>query len=142
MTRKKVKDDERLTRKIGLRVAGPFYDEMKGMLSKSNCRSIAELTRHILYKKRIILYHKDATMDATAAELAGIKKEIRMIGVNVNQVTKYFNSKAIPSAKIFEALKILDEYKKVTKKCDAVLDLIETVSKKLDSIGQRSTNNG
>lgn len=67
-------------------------------------------------------------MDGVASELAGIKKELRAIGVNVNQVTKYFNSKVLPSAKIFEALKILDEYKKVTSKCDGVLKGIEKVS--------------
>src|SRR5205085_11669860 len=52
MSRKKVSDSERLTRKIGLRVSGPFYEEMKTLLSKSNCRSVAELARHVLYKKR------------------------------------------------------------------------------------------
>lgn len=128
MTRRKVRDDVRLTRKIGLRVSTPFYDKMKGWREKSNCRSVSELARKILYKERIIFYTKDATMDGVASELAGIKKELRAIGVNVNQVTKYFNSKVLPSAKIFEALKILDEYKKVTSKCDGVLKGIEKVS--------------
>jgi hypothetical protein len=128
MSRKKVSDSQRLTRKIGLRVSGPFYDEMKTLLSKSNCQSVAELARHVLYKKRIITYTKDATVDATAAELAAIKKELRAIGVNINQVTRYFNSKAIPSAKILEALKILDEYKKVSKRCDQVLASIDKVA--------------
>lgn len=131
MTRRKVKDEDRLTRKIGLRVSTPFYHKMKGWLAKSNCRSVAELARHIIYKERIIFYTKDATMDGVAAELAGIKKELRAIGVNINQVTKYFNSKALPSAKIFEALKILDEYKKVTVKCDAVLAGVEKISNKM-----------
>ena len=138
MSRRKVKDDDRLTRKIGLRVSAPFYDEMKTLLTKSNCRSIAELARRILYRKQIIIFTKDATMDATAAELAGIKKELRSIGVNINQVTKYFNSKAIPAAKILDALKILDESKKVSKKCDQVLAGIDKVAA---ALSKSKTNN-
>lgn len=132
MTRKKVKDEERLLKKVTIRVSIPFYEKMKTWLAKSNCRSMGELARHIIYKEQIIFYAKDATMDSVAAELAGIKKELRSIGVNINQVTRYFNSKALPSAKIFEALKILDEYKKMTVKCDAVLAGIDVISNKLE----------
>lgn len=131
MTRRKVNDAKRLTLKIGLRVSKPFHDKLLGWLSKSNCRSVAELARHILYKEQIIFYTKDATMDGVALELAGIKKELRAIGVNINQVTRYFNSKSLPSAKIFEALKILDEFKKISKRCDAVLAMIDKVAEKL-----------
>lgn len=136
MTRRKVKDEVRLTRKIIIRVSSPFYEKMRGWLSKSTCRSIGEMARHIVSRERIIFYTKDATMDGVAAELAGIKKELRAIGVNINQVTSYFNSKALPSAKIFEALKILDEYKKVTVKCDEVLGGIEKISTMLCKNGK------
>ncbi len=132
MTRRKVKDEVRLGRRITFRLSIPFYGKMKGWLANSNCRSMGEMVRHIICKERIIFYTKDATMDGVAAELAGIKKELRSIGVNVNQVTRYFNSKALPSAKIFEALKILDEYKKVAVKCDAVLACIDRISSKLN----------
>jgi hypothetical protein len=90
-----------------------------------------EMARRIVCRERFVFYTRDATMDGVTAELAGIKKELKTMGVNINQVTRYFNSKALPSAKIFEALKILDEYKKVTLKCDAVLNGIEKISNQL-----------
>ena len=131
MTRKKVNDEVRLIRKITIRVSNPFYEKMKGWLLKSNCRSMGEMARRIVCRERFVFYTRDATMDGVTAELAGIKKELKTMGVNINQVTRYFNSKALPSAKIFEALKILDEYKKVTLKCDAVLNGIEKISNQL-----------
>lgn len=135
MTRKKVKDEVRLERRVTFRLSVLFYEKMKGWLAKSNCRSMGEMARHIICKERIIFYTRDATMDGVAAELAGIKKELRSIGVNVNQVTRYFNSKALPSAKIFEALKILDEYKKVTSRCDLVLSGIDKISNRISKKG-------
>jgi hypothetical protein len=130
MTRRKVDQDEQLTRKIGLRVSDPFYKKMEGWLQHSNCQSVAELARSILYKEQIIWYQKDASLDATAAELAGIKKELKAIGTNINQVTRYFNGTNIPNQKIFQALKILDDYKRVGQKVDDLLTVIADLSKK------------
>lgn len=84
----------------------------------------------ILQREEIIWYHKDASMDATAVELAGIKQELKAIGTNINQVTRYFNSKTIPAQKIFDALKILDEYKKVDSKVEQLLKIISDLSQK------------
>lgn len=124
MTRRKVDEAEQLIRKIGLRVSDPFYKKMEGWLSQSNCQTIAELTRLILYKEEIMWYHKDVSMDSVTVELTAIRKELNAIGTNINQVTRYFNGATIPSQKIFEALKILDEYKKVKDKVERLLMMI------------------
>jgi hypothetical protein len=131
MTRKKVSDSARLSVKVGLRISRPFHDRMMGWLKKSNCQSIAELARRILYKEQIIFYTKDATMDGVAKELSLIRKDINSIGVNINQVTRYFNGKTLPQSKIYEALKILDEFKKISNRCDAIITLIDRVGIKL-----------
>jgi hypothetical protein len=130
MTRRKVDQDEQLTRKIGLRVSDPFYKKMEGWLEHSNCQSVAELARSILYKEQIIWYQKDASLDSTAAELAGIKKELKAIGTNINQVTRYFNGTDVPNQKIFQALKILDDYKRVGHKVDDLLTVIADLTKR------------
>ncbi len=130
MTRKKVHPETKLTRKVGLRVSEPFYRKMEGWLQHSNCQTVAELARSILYKERIIWYQKDASLDATAAELAGIRKELRAIGTNINQVTRYFNSTAVPAKKIFQALKLLEDYRKVGHKVDDLLIVIADLSRK------------
>lgn len=129
MTRKKAEEAERLIHKIGLRVSDPFYKKMEGWLAQSNCQTIAELARQIIYKEEIIWYQKDASMDSITVELTAIRKELNAIGTNINQVTRYFNGTTIPSQKIFEALKILDEYKKVNEKVERLLVLLNEITK-------------
>jgi hypothetical protein len=129
MTRRKINENELLVHKIGLRVSDPFYRKMEGWLSQSNCRTMAELARLILYKEQVIWYHKDVSGESLAVELTAIRKELNAIGANINQVTRYFNGTAIPSQKIFEALKILDEYKKVNDKVARLMTMISELSK-------------
>lgn len=117
-----------LTFKIGLRVSEDYYRKLERWLENSNCRSVTELARQILYEERIVWYTRDSRTDATAAELAGIRRELRAIGVNINQVTKHFNSTAIPQEKLYDALKILDEFKAVSTRVDALLEAISNFS--------------
>jgi hypothetical protein len=120
--------ENQLTCKIGLRVSEEFYNKLERWTESSNCRTVTELARMILYEERIVWYTKDSRMDATAAELAGIRRELRAIGVNINQVTRYFHSTDIPVQKIHDALKILDEFKAVSTKVDALLEAISNFS--------------
>jgi hypothetical protein len=115
---------------ISIRLSEQFYNKLEGQRGQSNCQSLGEFARKVLQKEQVIWYHKDATMDGVAAELAGIKKELRSIGTNINQVTKYFNSTNLPDRKIYEALKVLDEYNKVGSKVDKVLKIISELSQK------------
>jgi len=129
MTRKKVEADEKLIHKITIRVSDPFLKKMEGWLAQSNCQSMAELARHIICKEEIIWYHKDTSKDAVTVELTAIRKELNAIGTNINQVTRHFNSSNNPNQKIFESLKILDEYKKVSGKVDNLLTLLDSIIK-------------
>jgi len=123
MTRKYNKE-EPLNQLIGIRVSESFYNKLEGLQKESNCQTLAEFARKVLQREEIIWYHKDASMDGVAAELAGIKKELKAIGTNINQVTRYFNSTALPSQKIYEALKILDECKTISGKVENLLTII------------------
>lgn len=128
MSKRTDQKTEQLTCKIGLRVSKDFFEKLERWTEHSNCRTVTELVRKILYEERIVWYTKDSRMDATAAELAGIRRELRAIGVNINQVTKYFHSSEIPAQKIHDALKILDEFKAVSVKVDAILEAISNFS--------------
>lgn len=130
MSQRKYNKTEPLNHLIGVRVSEQFYNKLESLRQHSNSQSIGEFARQILLKEEIIWYRKDATMDCVAAELSGIRKELNNIGTNINQVTRYFNSKALPNQKIFEALKILDEYKKVGGKVDKLLTIISDLSQK------------
>lgn len=130
MTQRKYNKTEPLNRLIGVRVSEKFYNKLEDLRRNSNSQSIGEFARMILQREKIIWYHKDESMDATAVELAGIRQELKAIGTNINQVTRYFNSKTIPAQKIFDALKILDEYKRIENKVDRLLNAISDISHK------------
>jgi len=129
MTRRKVNSNEQLICKIGLRVSKPFYQKLEGWLAHSNCRSIGELARAILYKEEIVWYHKDASLEAITIQLTAIRKELNAIGTNINQVTRYFNGTGIPGQKIYTALKILDEYRRVSDTVEKIESILEVVTK-------------
>nr|WP_236676300.1 plasmid mobilization relaxosome protein MobC [Chryseolinea lacunae] len=116
---------EPLKHLIGVRVSEKFFIRLEELRKNSNCLTLGEFARMILQREEIIWYHKDASSETLAVELTAIRKELRSIGTNVNQVTRYFNSTSLPNKKIFEALKILDEYKKVQGKVDALLTLLD-----------------
>ncbi|HNP08594.1 MAG TPA: plasmid mobilization relaxosome protein MobC [Cyclobacteriaceae bacterium] len=130
MTRRKVDRKAKLVKKVTVRMSESFYNRMEEWLANSNCRSLAELARAILYREQIIWYHKDAKLESTAIELAGIKKELNAIGRNINQITHRFHSTDLPNQKMFHALKISDEYKKVGDKVDKLLVTTAIISKK------------
>jgi hypothetical protein len=107
-----------------------FFKRMEEWLANSNCQSISELARRILYREEVIWYHKDAKLESTAIELAGIRKEINAIGRNINQITHAFHTTDLPREKMFHALKVLDEYKKVGQKTDKLLAITSEINKK------------
>lgn len=124
---RKYNKSEPLTHLIGVRVSAQMYEKLEALRKDTNCLTLGELARRVLQKEEIIFYHKDATMDGVAAELAVIRKELNAIGTNINQVTRYFNSKSLPNEKIFEALRILDDYRKITTPVEKLLTIISNI---------------
>lgn len=121
---------EKYTHLVGVRISERFYNRLEEIRKNSNCQYVSEVARRILYREEIIWYHKDATMDSTVAELALIRKELNSIGININQITRHFHSADTPNQKIFQALKIVEEYKKVGQKLDRVMDVTSEITKK------------
>jgi hypothetical protein len=129
MSQRKYNKTEPLDHLIGVRVTEAFYNKLEGLRKNSNCQTIGEFARMILQKEQIIWYHKDASADAIPVELTAIRKELKAIGTNINQVTRYFHGTTIPNQKIFEALKILEEYKKISGKIDKLLTVLDGILK-------------
>jgi hypothetical protein len=127
MSPRKYHKEEPLNHLIGVRVSEAFYNKLEGLRKNSNCQTLGEFARMILQQEEIIWYHKDASSENVTVELTGIRKELKSIGTNINQVTRYFNGTSIPSQKIFDALKVLNEYKKVTVQIDRLLTVLDKV---------------
>lgn len=129
MTRRKVDPSLKITHKVTIHLSQAYFQKLQGWLSQSNCRSVSELARSILYREQINWYHMDASLESTAIELATIRKELNAIGRNINQITHHFHMAEAANQKMFHALKVADQYKKVGVKVDELLKIVSEISK-------------
>jgi len=128
--RKYPKPEECLSRLIGVRLKETDYNKFRAMLHNTNCRTVGELLRAIVMKEKILFYYIDDTMGLPFNELAGIHSAIKAIGRNINQITHHFHQEDDAKKKLFLSLNVASEYKKVGKKEEELVTLIETVAKK------------
>lgn len=125
MTRKKTeKRDELLTRPIILRVTETVFKRLEKLQQESNCQSVGEVARKILSKEKILCLYKDVSLNGPMEELASIRKELKAIGVNINQQTHRFHTSDTQAQRAFYVMKTADLYQKVGEKVDAALILI------------------
>ena len=127
MPRKKEKDRSKLfSRLVGVRVTEKVYKRLMDIQENSNCSTVAEVARKVLSKEKILCYYRDKYLDDTMGELSGICKELRAIGVNINQITRHLNT----TRQTIHILKAADQYKKVGAKVDRLLDIVTELSYK------------
>ena len=114
MGRKKVtKREDVLTHLIGVKVNDEMYSWLEGIVKTSDCQSVPNLVRRILEKKRVVIFHYDASLDRHWDDIVKLTNEINAIGVNINQITHHFNSTDNPNQKMFDALRVAEQYNKV-----------------------------
>lgn len=130
MTRRKADKAAKLNRIIGLRVSDSFYTQLEKWLINSNCQSVTELARSILYREEIIWKHTDGSLESVTDELAGIRNELNAMGRNINQITHYFHTTDSEKQKLYASLKVKEEYKKVGEKVNKLLSITAEISKK------------
>ena len=131
MTRKKAKiPEERFTHPIIVRVNQRTFKKLQNLMLNSNCQSIGEVARKILSREKILMLTRDVGMNAPMEELASIRKEIKAIGININQQTRYFHTATNEAQRNFYFMKTSDLYKNVSDKVDRLLILISNLSLK------------
>ena len=119
-----------LTRPIVIRLTEEAYGRLEKMVSDSDCVTVGEAARKILANQKITILHRDVSMDAHMEELAGIRKELRHIGININQVTRHFHSSGDDRSKLIDAMRITDLYKKVDEKVESLMSIVSKLAKK------------
>ena len=124
------KPQEHLEKVITVRVSKRFFDGLEEKRKKTNCQNVSEMVRAILYKERIMFYYTDASLNATASELAGIRKELNQIASNVNEITQSFHSADPGSQRMFHALRVAEEYKRVESKVEKLQIMVSEMGKK------------
>ena len=131
MARKKEKKEEGLlSQPIIFRVTEVEYRRLKGIQKKSDCHSIGEVIRRTLTGMQIKLFHKDASLDGVIEELASVREELRAIGVNINQITRYFNASTGAQRRILLSHQALEQYRKVEQKINLLLSLISQLARR------------
>lgn len=131
MPRKKaVNQQELLTCPVRTRVTQKTYDRLKKISRESDSRSVGEVARKILSKEKITVFHQDISLHATMEELALIRKELKAIGININQQTHRFHTSQSESERAFHALKTAKLYQEVGTKVDELLAIVSKLAEK------------
>ena len=131
MGRKKASDQtELLVHPLIIRINQKTFNRLEKILLDSGCRSMGEVARKILSKERINCFYRDESISGPMEELASIRKEIKAIGVNINQQTRYFNACKSSSQKTFYAMRTAGLYKEVDGKIETLLELVSKLALK------------
>jgi len=131
MPRKKsANPEEILTRFVRTRVTQTVYSRLEKIRKNGDCHTVGETARKILSREKITVFYKDMTLNSAMEELALIRKELRSIGININQVTKAFHSDKREQYQAIHVKKLIELYRVVDTKTDALLSLINQLAEK------------
>ncbi|WP_317195538.1 plasmid mobilization protein [Echinicola shivajiensis] len=114
-------------KQVESRIPEQRYQELVNLLSKSQNNTMSALIRDILSNKTIICKTHDETADLLLDQMQSIQMEIHAIGVNINQITRYFNSLKDPLRK-----------KALVKQVEKQLALVGNKIEELESTMQKS----
>jgi hypothetical protein len=115
---------------IETRVDETKYNELKQLAVQTKSKRMSELIRDILYNRKIKIVTYDASLDKVMEELSAIRSELNAIGVNINQVTRYFNSDPDPRQKISYAATIVEQYQVVGRKVDILIVIVSKLAER------------
>jgi len=90
MDLEKKPEDERFIHPVRTRFTTKTYKRLEQLRQHSNCRSRGEVTRKILFREKIMMLNRDASMKGSMEDLASIRKELKSIGININQQISLF----------------------------------------------------
>jgi len=130
MARKKIADDEVLKFEIKTRVNAKKYKELEDLIGKTMSKDMSSLVRDILHKRPIKVYTHDHSLDMAMEELSALRAEIRAVGVNINQITRHFNTYPERGRKEFYAKIAFSQYIGLETKVEQLLSIITKLSRK------------
>ena len=130
MGRRKVPEDLALHHEIKTRVNTRKYQELQRILRQNPNKDMSSLLRDFLHDRPIKVFTHDQTLDNLMEELAKLRMEIKAIGVNINQITRLFNSYPERYRKEFYAKTAFAEYQALEPRIEQLLTIISKLAKK------------
>ena len=126
----KTDSTKELTHVLTTRVDLTTYRKLSSLLDPKPNNDMSHLLRTILTNRPVRTFTRDITLDNFMEELTRLRTEIKHVGVNINQITKKFNSYPEPQRKAFFAKLAFQQYLAIESKIDRLLDIITQLSKK------------
>lgn len=130
MSRKKVNEDEVLKHRLETRVNATTYQRLLAIMTNTREKEMSSLLRDILNNRPIKVYTHDKSLDMIMEELSALRLQIKAIGVNINQITKYFNTYPEPQRKQFYAKVAFQDHKALQPLIERILEITTQLSKK------------
>jgi hypothetical protein len=129
MGRTKTPENLALKYKLTTKVNEQTYRKLEALLKQDPLNDMSSLVRTILENRPVRIFMRDLTAADIVEELAQLRTEIRHIGININQITKQFNSYPEHQRKVYFAKLALEKYLTLESKID---DLIIIMSQKVE----------
>jgi hypothetical protein len=130
MTKKKSTQKVFLNHVVAIRISDDKYNELRKLLEGNPQNDMSRLLRDILHNRSITVFTKDKTLDNVMEELAKLRSEIRAIGVNINQITRLFNTYPEPQRKTLFAKMAFKEHQLLEPKIVELLEIVSQLAKK------------
>ena len=118
-----------LCKRIHTRITKEKYDELVALLQKSyGMHTLSELLRNILNHKVIVVKSYDVSLDKVMTELSLIRRELQVIGININQVVRCFHTGELAEDRLFQAMEIVKLYQQTDSKVTELFLMIAKLS--------------
>ncbi|AWW29456.1 hypothetical protein DN752_04470 [Echinicola strongylocentroti] len=112
-------------KQVESRISMDRYKKLLELLSRSQNATMSSLIRDILSGKEIVCRAHDETFDLLLDRMHAVQMEIHAIGVNINQVTRHFNSLNDPLRKKALVKKLEAQLTKTGSKVDILEKMIK-----------------
>jgi len=130
MPRKKTPENKLLKYRVTTKIDESTYLKLRRLLDENPHNDMSRVVRAVLINRPIRVFTRDLTLDNLMEELARVRTELKHIGVNINQITKKFNTYPEPQRKAFYAKLAFQEYLAIESQIDRLLEIITPLSKK------------
>lgn len=130
MRKGETKGNDKLQYAVRTRLSKEKYTELTALLNNTKDETLAGLVRNILLNRKVKTYTHDETTDLLLEELAALRSELKAIGVNLNQITRHFNTYSEEAKKKFFAKIGFEKYSEIESKVDRLLMIVSNLSKK------------
>jgi hypothetical protein len=129
MSRSKTdKPEDLLSHNLIIRTTETLFNKLEKLRVESHSLSIADVCRKILLNQQLKLFYQDISMNPVMEELAMIRKELKAIGVNINQITRSFNQDKFGAHRTVYVQQVAELYQKVDERMVTLLAIISKLA--------------